>query len=223
MRILAVDSASKTASAAVLEDNNIITEFFMNAGLTHSQTLAPMIDSALKNSKISLKEIDIFAVTCGPGSFTGLRIGMSTVKGMALVLDKPCVPVSSLRAMAYNFLGESCIVCACMDARREQLYNAIFEINDNKVIRLTEDRTIAASELVEELKNCKDEIKLVGDRAVLCYNNFLDSADYENVSVVPERSRYIKASGLGLAALDEYQKGNIVSAEELTPVYERKV
>lgn len=221
MKILAVDSSSVTASVAILEDNKIISEFFINAGLTHSQTLAPMIESALINSATEISDIDLFSATIGPGSFTGLRIGLATIKGMALALNKPCVGVSSLLAAAYNLKDYNGIICACMDARREQVYNAIFKANNRKIERITEDRAISIQELEDELSKYSDNIKLVGDGAEMCYNTMLDNEKVRNIELASENQRYIRGSMVGIASFDAYNKGKISNAVDISLNYLR--
>lgn len=221
MKILAIDSSSVTASVAILEDNKIISEFFVNAGLTHSQTLAPMIESALVNSAIEISDIDLFSATIGPGSFTGLRIGLATLKGMALALNKPCVGVSSLLAAAYNLKDYNGIVCACMDARREQVYNAIFKVNNGKIERITEDRAISIQELEDELSKYSDNIKLVGDGAEMCYNSMLDNKKVRNIELAFENQRYIRGSMVGFASFDAYKRGEISNAVDISLNYLR--
>ena len=151
MLILSVDSSATPASVC-LYDGKVLAEYFINTKLTHSQTLAAMIESVLQITGIKAEDIDVFAVNNGPGSFTGVRIGVSAVKGMAYALDKPCAAVSTLQSMAYNALAENAVICACMDARRQQVYNALFRITDNKAIQLQNDRAIAIDALTEELK-----------------------------------------------------------------------
>ena len=204
MKILAVDSSSVTASVALVEDEKIISEFFMNAGLTHSETLAPMIDAVLKNSKTNPPEIDLFAVTTGPGSFTGLRIGVATIKAMALATNRPCIGISSLYALAMNSEFSNSIVCACMDARRSQLYNALFRIDGEKIIRLTEDRAISVENLITELRNFDEKIEFVGDGALICYNSIGKNS---LCTLMPEKSRYIRASSVAFVAKEFYSSG----------------
>ena len=168
MKILAVDSSSITASVALVEGEKVISEFFMNAGLTHSQTLAPMIDSVLKNANVDPSEIDLYAVTDGPGSFTGLRIAASTVKAMALAMNKPCVGVSSLEALAYNFCDFEGLVCPCMDARRNQVYTALFRAKDKKIVRIIEDSADTIENLVRKLNEYDEKIEFVGDGSESC-------------------------------------------------------
>ncbi|UKI23476.1 MAG: tRNA (adenosine(37)-N6)-threonylcarbamoyltransferase complex dimerization subunit type 1 TsaB [Anaerotruncus sp.] len=138
--MLSVDSSAVTASAALTENGNIIKSEFLNAGLTHSETLMPMIDKVMQGFDYS--KLDAIAISAGPGSFTGVRIGVATVKGLAFVNNTPCIPVSTLEAAAYNFANENAVICAVMDARRMQFYNALFKAENGKIIRLCEDRAI---------------------------------------------------------------------------------
>lgn len=227
MKILAIDSSSKTASAAVVQDGNPISSFFINAGLTHSQTLAPMIDSVLKYANLSADEIDCYAVTVGPGSFTGLRIGLATIKGLAFVNDKPCVAVSSLEALAHNFQEENGIICACMDARRDQCYNAIFKCENGVISRLTPDRATTFDELVEDLikitkeTNSKEKVSFFGDGAIICYNN-INTFNLENkIKLSSPRCRYIDASVVADLAALNYKAGKAKSVHEICLNYLR--
>lgn len=206
MKILAVDSSSVTVSVAILEDKEIIAQYFLNVGLTHSQTLAPMIESVLKNSKISPSEIGLYVATNGPGSFTGIRIGLSTVKAMALANSKPCLGVSSLYSLAYNLKDKNNILCACMDARNNQVYNALFKVENNKIIRLAEDRAININDLKEKLGEFQEKIEIVGDGAEICYNSFKESDEnFAKKVLLYRESKYISAVNLGFAAAEIYE------------------
>ena len=147
MLILALDSSAAPASAALLEDGKILSEFYINTKQTHSQTLMPMVESVLKLTNKTLDDVTCMAVSAGPGSFTGVRIGVSCVKGLSMTRNIPCAGVSTLRAMAENARQLTGIVCAVMDARCGQVYNALFEIKNGKVIRLCEDRALTLDEL----------------------------------------------------------------------------
>lgn len=221
MKILAVDSSSVTASAAVIEDGKTIAEFFVNAGLTHSETLAPMIKSVLDCSATAAKDIDLYATTIGPGSFTGLRIGLSTIKAMALANNKPCVGVSSLYALAFNANKSEKTVCACMDARRGGVYNAVFNIKDEKIIRITQDRAIYIEDLIAQLRNLTNVVQFVGDGALICYNSMASSYSCDNISLISEKDMYIRASNVALAAEEMYNKGIFDDACSLKPSYIR--
>ncbi len=215
MKILAVDSSAKACSVAIIDDNRILGSFFINTALTHSQTLVPMIDSLLINTNTKLDSIDCFAVSAGPGSFTGVRIGVSAIKGMAMPLNKPCIAVSTLEAMAYNVIDRDCVVCSVMDARCNQVYNALFRITDGVITRLCDDRALSILDLADELKDYNENIILVGDGAELCYNSFKELNI--DISLAVEARRYQNAEGVAFASLDKQK----ISAAELMPAYLR--
>ena len=215
MRILAVDSSAKACYVALTDDKKIIGSFFINTALTHSQTLVPMIDALLKNTAVSLDSVDVLAVSVGPGSFTGVRIGVAAVKGIAMPLNKKCAAVSTLEAMAHNYVGEDCIVCAAMDARRNQVYNALFRVENGEISRICDDRALSVDDLGEYLKFIDERIVLVGDGAELCYNSYKEILS--NVELAPEHIRFQNASGVAMVALN----GDYISSEELMPTYLR--
>lgn len=216
MLICSVDSSATPASVCLFEDDKIIAEYYLNTGFTHSQTLMAMLESVLKISGKRADDIDLYAVNSGPGSFTGVRIGVSAVKGMAYAQDKPCVEVSTLESMAYNFLGSHTIVCACMDARRKQVYHGLFRVDGDRIERLCEDKAIAIEELLSGLPN-GEEIILVGDGAELVYQSAEDPA----VKLAPPNLRYQRASSVALAAVETYNRGEAVSPAALMPRYLR--
>lgn len=216
MLICSVDSSATPASVCLFEDDKIIAEYYLNTGFTHSQTLMAMLESVLKISGKRADDIDLYAVNSGPGSFTGVRIGVSAVKGMAYAQDKPCVEVSTLESMAYNFLGSHTIVCACMDARRRQIYHGLFRVDGDRIERLCEDKAIAIEELLSGLPN-GEEIILVGDGAELVYQSAEDPA----VKLAPPNLRYQRASSVALAAVETYNRGDVVSPAALMPRYLR--
>ncbi len=217
MKILSVDSSAKTASVAVTDGEKLISECFVNAGLTHSRTLMPMVDNALTQADIKIEEIDAFCVNAGPGSFTGIRIGVAAVKGLALCNDKPCAGVSTLESAAYNFIDENCLVSVSMDARCNQVYTALFRCEDSKVIRICDDKAISIDDLCEELSDYNEKIYLAGDGAELCFNAFKDKLS--DVSLAGENRRYQRAYGAALAAIRN--ENSFSSSAELAPVYLR--
>lgn len=208
--ILSVDSSAVTASVALTDGENVINNEFVNAGLTHSETLLPMIKQVLGDTKVS--DLDAIAVTAGPGSFTGVRIGVATVKGIAFEKNIPCISVSTLEAIAYNFADENIIVCAVMDARRMQFYNALFEIKNGKAIRLCDDRAISITDLREDLKKY-DRVVIAGDGAKLCFDNI----NLDNCTLAPNDKMYQNGIGVSRAAKDKKK----ISASSLMPVYLR--
>ncbi|MEG1491414.1 MAG: tRNA (adenosine(37)-N6)-threonylcarbamoyltransferase complex dimerization subunit type 1 TsaB [Oscillospiraceae bacterium] len=217
MRILGFESSAKAASVAICDEAGLVAQYFQNSGLTHSRTLLPMAENMLKNLDLSLADIDLIAVAQGPGSFTGVRIGVSTVKGLAWASEKPVCGVSTLAAMAYNGLTapEGSIICCVMDARRNQFYNALFEIQDGIPVRLCEDRAIGVPELEAEAKKLKKPLFLVGDGALLCYNT-LEKSETPLI-LAPEPLRQQSAWGVCMAAQREAPQ----TVHELLPVYLR--
>lgn len=222
MKILAVECSATPASCAILENDKIIAESFVNVKLTHSQTLLPMIDATLKSAMLSVSDIDGFAIAAGPGSFTGVRIGISAVKGLGAADKKPCAPVSTLLAMAYRLRYFNGIVCAVMDARCNQVYNALFKCEKGIVTRLTEDRALMANQLAQELEGVHTEhslpITIMGDGAEMFYEY---ARDFSFVSLADETLRYQHAVGVALAAKEEFEKNNTVTPAELLPSYLR--
>ena len=217
MKILAVDSSAKSASVAVADDEKLISESFVNVGLTHSETLMPMIESTLKTAGIGINDIERFCVTTGPGSFTGIRIGISAVKGMAQPQNKLCYGVSTLEAMAYYNEDFDGIICCAMDARRSQVYCALFSCSKKEIKRITQDIAISIDELYNNLREYSCDILLAGDGAELCFKQFGDKLP--GVTLASEQTRFQRAYGAVLAAL--HQNVNAVEAQNLNPVYLR--
>ena len=215
MLILAFESSARAASVALVEDGRLISQYSQCSGLTHSRTLLPMAEDMLKNAELTLDKVDLFAVAHGPGSFTGIRIGVSTVKGLAWAADKPCVGVSTLEAMAWHGLAAGGLVCPVMDARRAQVYNALFRIENGTPVRLCEDRPIALSQLAEELRDLNAPAFLIGDGAELAEKYLREQG--LACTVAPENLRWQSAWGVAMAAMDK-TPGN---ADALLPVYLR--
>lgn len=209
--LLSMDSSAVTASVALTDGDEIIKSEFVNSGLTHSETLLPMITRVMDGRKYS--ELDGIAITAGPGSFTGVRIGVATVKGLAFNDDIPCYSVSTLEAIAYNFVDKNAVVCAVMDARRMQFYNALFRAQNGKVERLCDDRAISIEDLRNELKQY-DKVIIAGDGAKLCFQNI----ELENCTLADEDRIYQNAVGVAKAA----QNKNAISPKALMPVYLRQ-
>ena len=167
MLILAFESSAKPASAALVRDGRMLAQTTQISALTHSRTLLPMAEDLLKNCSLTLGDVDVIAVAHGPGSFTGIRIGVSTVKGLAWGADKPCVGVSTLEAMAWHGLAAGGMICPVMDARRSQVYNALFRIADGRPVRLCADRAISLEDLAAELAGYEENVFLIGDGAAM--------------------------------------------------------
>ena len=215
MLILAFESSAKAASVALLKDGALVSQYSQCTALTHSRTLLPMAEDMLKNAELSIKDVDMIAVAHGPGSFTGIRIGVSTVKGLAWAADKPCVGVSTLEAMAWHGLSAGGYICPVMDARRSQVYNAIFKIEGGRPVRVTEDRPIALSELADEVRALNAQVFLVGDGTELA-RKYFESAGIPCVAA-PENLRWQSAWGVAMAATDKEP----MSSSELMCVYLR--
>ena len=216
MLTLALESSAKAASAAVFEDGKMLAFSFQNAGLTHSRTLLPMAEGMMKNLDRPLSALDRVAVSRGPGSFTGLRIGMAEAKGLCWALDIPAVGVSTLEAMAFGGpVLDGQMLCCCMDARRGQVYNALFTVEGGRPVRLTPDRAISVGELQSELIARQEPWILLGDGAELCYNTM--DRDEVTLFMAPEPLRLQNARGVALAA----EGKPAVPAGELMPAYLR--
>lgn len=216
MKILAVDSSAKTASVALTDGTSLISECFVNAGLTHSKTLMPMVDNVLTQADMKIEDVDVLCVNAGPGSFTGIRIGVAAVKGLAFAGDKPCAGVSTLEGCAYNFTDENCIVCVSMDARCNQVYTAIFRCENGMVTRLCDDKAVSVDDLFIELSAFDEKIIVAGDGAEICFDSF--NGRLHNVVLASENRRYQRAYGAALAALNNNM---FVNSSELVPFYLR--
>ena len=222
MKILSMECSATPASVAIIEDGKLLASSFVNVKLTHSQTLMPMVENVLSASKLTIADIDGLAISNGPGSFTGVRIGISALKGIAAPKNLPCVAVSTLRAMAENYSGTDCIVCAVMDARCNQVYNALFEIENNQIKRLCEDRALLCDELAEEVKNISQNsekcVIIVGDGAEIFYP-FVKECD--NIKISAPLRRFQSAAGVGMVALENFNKGETIESSALLPFYLR--
>ena len=220
MKILSLDSTAKIASCAVLEDEKLLSLFNIDNGLTQSELLLPMVEDSLKSLNLSISDIDLFAVTCGPGSFTGVRIGTAVVKGLAFSKNIPISPVSTLEGLAYNLIGADGIIVPVMDARRGQVYTALFKGKDGKIERISEDTALPIVELVNILKEYEGErIYLVGDGYNVTRDKLLPLGIRLEATpplLIPEN-----AYSVGLVGLKMYRDGLCVSDRELAPTYLR--
>ena len=219
MLILAFETSAKAASVALHDGTKLLAENYQNTGLTHSQTLMVMAEDLLKQCGYTPADVTHVAVAAGPGSFTGVRIGVAAAKGFAWGGQLPLYGVSTLEAMAANrAIADQAVVCACMDARRNQVYNALFRADGAAPLRLTEDRAISLEELGEELKQLRDPIYLVGDGAGVAYR-YLSAAC--PVILPPEHLQHQRAAGVALVACKQIQAGETGGAEALQPNYLR--
>jgi len=219
MKILALETSAKAVSAALIEDGKVLASGYQDTGLTHSRTLMPIVEHLFRNTGLSLAECDAVAVAAGPGSFTGIRIGVAAAKGLAFGADKPAVGVSTLAAMARNAAFADGLILCAMDARRQQIYNALFEAKDGSLTRLTEDRAIALADLAEELRGDSRPITVLGDGARLTFD-YLTSAGIP-CRLAPPHLLMQSATSVALEAEALIRAGKAVSAQELEAVYLR--
>ncbi len=221
MRILAIESSARMASVAIMQDSRLISELYTNTGIKHSQTLMPMIKTAFELAQLDISSIDLLATAIGPGSFTGIRIGIAAVKGISQATNKPCIGISTLEAMAYNLLGYNCVVCSVMDARCSQVYTALFECQNHSVTRLTDDSAILITELENQLKakHFGLPVVLIGDGSEICYHLFKD--EVVNIEIASDNIRFQRASGVAAAAFNAHYDINNASAEFISSLYLR--
>lgn len=218
MKILAIDSTAATASVAVCDDDKLLSLWTHNNGLTHSESLLPMVESLLKYCGLTVDDIELFAVSAGPGSFTGVRIGAATVKGLAYGRNIPCIGVSTLDALAYNLVCCEGIICPAMNARRDQVYTAIFESDGKALTRITPDSAISISELEELLGKYSDKkIFFCGDGYSLVRKNIKG----ENIQNTPEHLVWQNAYSVAECAKALYDNGVRTTDRELMPTYLR--
>ena len=219
MTILAFETSAKAASAALFREGVLLGETYQNTGLTHSQTLLSMAESLMASCGVAAGDIDAVGVAAGPGSFTGVRIGVAAAKGFAWGREIPCVGVSTLAAMAVGLGAWQGYVCPVMDARRSQVYNALFRVDCGKCTRIREDRAISLRDLGEDVKNLPGPVFLVGDGSVLCYNALLETVP--GLVLPPEHRRHQRAAGVALEAARILETGERPSGAELVPNYLR--
>ena len=219
MLILAFETTAKAGSVALMDEHKLLGDSYQNTGLTHSQTLMVMAEDMLKQCGKSVSDVTAVAVAEGPGSFTGVRIGVAAAKGFAWGGQLPCCGVSTLEAMAETLGIYEGYVCPCMDARRNQVYNALFYVNRGAVERVREDRAIALADLKEELKTLEGPIFLVGDGSNLTYSTL--SAEIPNLILPPEHRLHQRATGVAIVAARKIAAGKDIDGNALTPNYLR--
>lgn len=221
MRILGFDSSGLVASVAVVEENNLIAEYTMNHKKTHSQTLLPMLDEMMKMAEVSLDTIEGIAVAAGPGSFTGLRIGSATVKGLALALDIPVIPVPTLEALAYNVWGCGDIICPIMDARRNQVYTGLYSFDDEKHLITEMDQNPMDMDALIELLNQKQKpVIFLGD-GIQPYQEKIMQKLQTVYSFAPAHMNKQRAGAVAACGLIRYREGLFETADEHKPIYLR--
>ncbi len=223
MRILALDSSGMTASVAIVEEMKVIGEYTITHKKTHSQTLLPMLDEVVKMTETDLSDIDAIAVAAGPGSFTGLRIGSATVKGLAHGLGSPIIEVPTLEAMAYQVVGGDEIICPMMDARRNQVYTALYQWRDNEFTIVEEQMAVAVEEIIMKVNSYNTKTIFLGDGAI-AFKEQIEKLTTVPKNIAPIHSLTQRAAALGARAIEYYKnndKHNIVEAKDHEPQYLR--
>lgn len=221
MKILALDSSGLVASVAILEDEKLLAEYTVNYKKTHSQTLLPMLDTVAQMIELDLNTLDAIAIASGPGSFTGLRIGSATAKGLGLALDKPLIEVPTIDALAYNLYDSDKIICPIMDARRSQVYTGIYDYEDHKLRRLEDQMAITVSDLADKLNALGREVIFLGD-GVDVYRELLDKLLTIPHSYAPAHVNKQRAAAVGALGEVYYNEGTFVNADAHQPEYLRK-
>lgn len=220
MRILALDSSGLVASVAIVEEEQTVAEYTVNYKKTHSQTLLPMLDEIVKMTDMDLQTIDAIAVSGGPGSFTGLRIGSATAKGLGLALHKPLVHIPTLEGMAYNLYGSSAVICPIMDARRNQVYTGIYRFSEEKLEVLEDQMAISVEELIQKLNEKGEKVVFLGD-GVPVYADQLKEGLKISFAFAPANMNRQRAASVGLLGIAYLKQGKTETAREHEPNYLR--
>ena len=221
MKILVLESSGLVASVALMEEDKMVGEFTMNYKKTHSQTLLPMVDELVKMIGFDMKELDAVAISKGPGSFTGLRIGSATAKGLSQALNIPVVPVSTLEGLAANLFGVHGVICPMMDARRAQVYTGIFAYEGDKLVTKMEDSAIAVSELIDTLNKNGEPVIFLGD-GVPVYEKMLEEGLTVPYLIAPAHLNRQRAGAVGTLAVQYYKEGKVEASKDHKPEYLRK-
>lgn len=220
MKILALDSSGIVASVAVIEDDILLAEYTVNYKKTHSQTLLPMLDEVVKMTELDLETIDAIAVAAGPGSFTGLRIGSATAKGLGLALKKPLIAVPTVDALAYNLYDVSGLICPIMDARRSQVYTGIYRFEEHKLVAVKQQWASPMTELIEELNKLGEPVTFLGD-GVPVFRSMFEEKLQVSYSFAPAHVNKQRAAAVGTLGMIYYKEGRTETAMEHVPEYLR--
>lgn len=221
MKILGIDSSGMVAGVAVVQDDITVAEYNVNYKKTHSQTLLPMIDAVVEMLELDINELDAIAIAAGPGSFTGLRIGSATVKGLGLAIDKPIVPVPTCHGLAYNVCGTDRLICPIMDARRNQVYTGIYSFEQNKLVVHENQMAIDVCELIQRLEKYNRPVLFLGD-GVPVYRKTIDEQMLGEHCYAPVHLNRQRASSIAALGMEMYKAGQYESADEHAPIYLRK-
>lgn len=220
MKILALDSSGIVASVAIVTEDKVVSEYTVNNKKTHSQTLLPMLDEIVKMLDLELVEIDAIAVAAGPGSFTGLRIGSSTAKGLGLALDKPIINIPTVDALAYNLYGTDKLICPIMDARRNQVYTGLYEFSDEKFCVIEPQKAVGIDEIIKEINDIGKSVIFLGD-GVEVYRDRIKDMLVVPCSFAPIHLSKQRAASLGALSIEYYNKGMVEHADSHEPTYLR--
>lgn len=220
MKILALDSSGLVASVAIAEDDTLIAEYTVNYKKTHSQTLLPMLHEIAEMIELDLNSVDAIAIAGGPGSFTGLRIGSATAKGLGLALHKPLVSVPTVDALAYNLYGSDAYICPIMDARRNQVYTGIYCYENHKMVVLEEQMAVSITELLDKLNQYGKPVIFLGD-GVPVFRKIIEETLVPECTFAPAHLNKQRAAAVGALGMIYYNEGRIESAVEHAPDYLR--
>lgn len=221
MKILVLESSGLVASVALMEEDKVVCEFNMNHKKTHSQTLLPMVDEMVKITGYEIKELDAVAISKGPGSFTGLRIGSATAKGLTQALHIPVIPVSSLAGLAANLYGTTDLICPIMDARRAQVYTGLFQYEGEGLETKMEDQAMAVKELIDVLNQRGEPVIFLGD-GVPVYRKNLEEGLQVPYRFAPAHLNRQRAGAVGILAVQYYKEGKTETSRDHKPEYLRK-
>ena len=219
MKILAIDTTGQTASAALLENDVIVAEYSIHYKMTHSQTILPMIDEISHKIELDLSTVDYIACSCGPGSFTGLRIGAATAKGLALGGNIDVVAVPTLDALAYNVFDTDAVICPIMDARRQQVYTAFYQWRGNEFCRLTEYSALPIEEVIKQAKDYQNKVIFLGDGVAVHKELLLSEKDF---CFPPAHCNLQRGASVAALAVKLIEKGEVIKGSELELIYLRK-
>ncbi len=220
MLVFGIDTCCNAATAAIVDDHRMIAQTVVNMGRTHSQIMMPQVEEMFKTSEIDPAQIDAYAAAVGPGSFTGVRIGVATAKGLAQAAIKPCIAVSTLEALAYSSKVFDGIAAPILDARREQVYNALFDCKSGELLRLTDDRALALEDLLTELKKLDRNVIFMGD-GVFVFEDKIRTALGTRAFFAPKTTVMNLGGAVAEIGLEKLKKGEILSYSELVPSYVR--
>ena len=220
MKILAIESSGLVASVAIVTEDAMLAEYTINHKKTHSQTLLPMLAEMARMVGIDMKEIDAIAVAAGPGSFTGLRIGSATAKGLGLALDKPIIPIPTLEGLAYNLFGTDKMICPMMDARRNQVYTGLYEFRNSELSAIKEQTAVSVAEIIDEVNSLGRSVIFVGD-GVKVNKKFIEDETKVDFSFAPVHLNQQRAAAVGALGLSYFKNNKYEKANEHTPIYLR--